>query len=208
MVVKLSKDRCPICGGEMSYKAKMCWKCRKKQISKTCPVCGKIFTYKASENRKTCSIKCSYILRGENYRKNYSKKVTKKCLYCGKSFKVSPSKDNSKFCSKECHYKYHTGENSVSWKGGISPERAKLSNTPQWKNAVKAVWTRDDATCQRCHKKYTHDMKSYEIHHIISFVHEEFRTDVDNLVLLCRDCHRWVHSKKNINKEFIKNYPL
>ena len=47
-------------------------------------------------------------------------------------------------------------------------------------------------------------MKTYEIHHIIPFVYEDYRLDIDNLALLCYDCHKWVHSKKNTNQEFIK----
>jgi len=32
---------------------------------------------------------------------------------------------------------------------------------------------------------------------------KEIRADANNLVLLCVKCHRFVHSKKNINGEFI-----
>ena len=41
------------------------------------------------------------------------------------------------------------------------------------------------------------------VHHIVSFAEEEYRVDPDNLVLLCVKCHRFVHSKKNIEREFI-----
>jgi len=33
---------------------------------------------------------------------------------------------------------------------------------------------------------------------------EELRADPDNLILLCADCHHWVHSNENINDEFIR----
>jgi 5-methylcytosine-specific restriction endonuclease McrA len=28
--------------------------------------------------------------------------------------------------------------------------------------------------------------------------------DINNVVTLCEDCHRWVHSNKNINEKFIR----
>lgn len=204
MVVRASKKRCPICGGIMAQKSKICWECRKKRLKRICPVCGKEFEYKASTNKKTCSLKCSYILRGREQSQRLSQKIVKTCIHCGKEFEVPPSKENHKFCSLKCHYAYHTGENSISWKGGVTPERASLYSSPEWKAIVPKVWEREDATCQRCGSKYTHDMKTYEIHHIIPFVYEDYRLDIDNLALLCYDCHRWVHSKKNTNQEFIK----
>ena len=41
------------------------------------------------------------------------------------------------------------------------------------------------------------------VHHVIGFANKEIRADANNLVLLCVKCHRFVHSKKNINGEFI-----
>jgi len=38
---------------------------------------------------------------------------------------------------------------------------------------------------------------------VIGFANKEIRADANNLVLLCVKCHRFVHSKKNINGEFI-----
>lgn len=92
-----------------------------------------------------------------------------------------------------------------TWKGGITPERQSVYSSPEWCEAVKVVWKRDDATCQRC-KKRQNEMRDikFHIHHIESFMVREKRTDPDNLVLLCPTCHRYVHSKKNVTKLFIK----
>jgi thymidylate synthase (FAD) len=92
------------------------------------------------------------------------------------------------------------------WKGGLTPERQALYASPEWVDAVKMVWARDNATCQKCgaHHNTAKSRGTFHIHHIVSFMVRELRADVDNLVLLCRDCHHWVHSKSNESKLFIK----
>lgn len=106
------------------------------------------------------------------------------------------------------HYNKGKRGNVVwNWKGGITPERETFYRSEEWKEAVKAVWKRDNAICQRCGLDYrTVDRKTsrkFHIHHIVSFMVKELRADPGNLVLLCHPCHMWVHSSKNVNKEFI-----
>ena len=81
--------------------------------------------------------------------------------------------------------------------------REKLASSELWKRRVKQVWERDNATCQRCGRRYNHNGKTFEIHHIIPFARRKYRTKLSNLVLLCPKCHNWVHSNKNTNKDFI-----
>jgi hypothetical protein len=91
------------------------------------------------------------------------------------------------------------------YKGGISPERQSVYGSREWKDAVKAVWKRDNATCQNCGKhKSNHRDIDFDIHHIVSFANKELRCEPSNLVLLCEPCHYWVHSSKNTEKKFIK----
>jgi hypothetical protein len=98
----------------------------------------------------------------------------------------------------------------ANWKGGITPERQAFYRSEEWKEAVKVVWKRDNGICQRCGLDHrTVDRKSptyrkFQIHHILSFAVVERRCDPSNLVLLCDKCHRFIHSKKNVNKEFIQ----
>lgn len=97
-----------------------------------------------------------------------------------------------------------TGSNHPNWKGGCTPERQALYSSQEWVHLVKAVWRRDNATCQRC-KKYaiTKGGNRFHIHHKLGFSeYPDSRLDIDNLVLLCQKCHRWVHSKKNTNGEW------
>ena len=96
------------------------------------------------------------------------------------------------------------GADNPNWKGGVTPERQALYSSQEWASVVQQVWQRDQATCQRCGLKAgTRGGDSFHIHHIISFAVKDLRLDLDNLVLLCRDCHSWVHSKANTGKEFL-----
>jgi len=94
-----------------------------------------------------------------------------------------------------------------NYKGGLSPERQSFYSSKEWSEAIKQVWKRDNAICQKCGKNHNEEKNigNFHIHHLVSFQVRELRCEVSNLILLCKDCHRWVHSKKNINKQFIKN---
>lgn len=98
------------------------------------------------------------------------------------------------------------GALAPSWRGGCTPERQAFYDTPEWADAVKAVWRRDKATCQRCGKKKENPEEEFCIHHIVSFAVKELRVVLSNLLLFCKPCHKWVHSRKNKRKEFIKEH--
>lgn len=104
------------------------------------------------------------------------------------------------------YMKGRKGADTPNWKGGITPDRQKVHGSPEWKSAIKIVWKRDNATCQRCGLR--HGKKrifgQFDIHHIKDFSHVELRCVPSNLVLLCEKCHYWVHSLENKNKDFIK----
>lgn len=106
----------------------------------------------------------------------------------------------------EPYWKGKNGSLHPSFKGGLTPERQQVYSSNEWINSVKEVWKRDNAFCQKCGKNHNEEQNrgNFHIHHIVSFMVRELRTEVDNLVLLCKECHKFVHSKNNINKEFIK----
>ena len=95
-----------------------------------------------------------------------------------------------------------------NWKGGHTPERQSFYVSPEWKAAVVVVWKRDDAKCRRCGLD-CRDIPTNErratfcIHHVVSFSNRVLRAEPSNLVLLCRPCHLFVHSKKNIAREHL-----
>ena len=105
-----------------------------------------------------------------------------------------PGKNNPMFGKRGCL--------SPMWKGGHTPERQACYSSLEWTAAVRAVWKRDKASCQRCGAKGK-DF-NYNIHHLVSFSVAALRCEVRNLILFCCPCHKWVHSRKNINKEYIR----
>lgn len=96
------------------------------------------------------------------------------------------------------------GELNPNWRGGVSQERQAFYSSVEWKSACSAVWKRDSARCRRCglSKNESPDVP-FHIHHIISFSNGDLRADVDNLVLLCEVCHHFVHSRRNVDGEFL-----
>lgn len=140
-------------------------------------------------------------------------------LWKGKKHKESTKEKIRQARLKDGHVPY-LNKNGVHWlkevkkeehpnyKGGLTPERQSVYSSKEWVEAVKKVWERDNAICQNCGKHHNTEENrgNFHIHHIISFQHKPTQTDYNNLILLCKKCHLWVHSKKNKNNKFIKNY--
>lgn len=105
------------------------------------------------------------------------------------------------------HYlKGKTGADTPNWRGGLTPERQGFYSSEAWKLACKTVWQRAGAKCERCgldHRTIDRTTKAFHVHHVVSFMVRELRAEPDNLKLLCDTCHRWVHGKNNINRDFL-----
>jgi len=108
-------------------------------------------------------------------------------------------------CGKQNGMFGKSGKANPNWKGGITGDRQLFYLSKEWKVAVRKVWKRDKALCQRCRlRAFRKAYKEFHIHHIVSFSVIELRTEISNLILLCNSCHSFVHSKANIGREFIK----
>lgn len=153
--------------------------------------------------------------RGTNYQRNllngrpkgwhHTQETKEKVGQASRQRKAVPYLKDGKH-----HLKGKRGAVVHNWKGGITPERQAFYRSEEWKEAVKAVWKRDNAICQRCglnHREVDRRKNKFHIHHIVSFEVVELRCEVSNLVLLCRPCHYFVHSKENVQGEFIKPSP-
>ena len=104
------------------------------------------------------------------------------------------------------YMKGRKGASTPNWKGGITADRQALYATEEWRSACKDVWNRANAKCERCEKNHNVEevRGTFHIHHIVSFKNVQLRAEPSNLALLCNECHRFVHGKKNTNREFIK----
>ena len=132
-------------------------------------------------------------------------KVRRECEICGTSFlahRCHIKRGAGRFCSNKCAGSFRSlalsGDKNPAWKGGITPEILKQRVSTRYEVWRDEVYKRDNATCQKCGAK-----EKLHVHHVIGFANKEIRADANNLVLLCVKCHRFVHSKKNINGEFI-----
>ena len=103
------------------------------------------------------------------------------------------------------YMKGRKGADTPNWMGGVTPERQGFYCSKEWSDAVKSVWKRDKAICRRCGKDNNSETSrgTFHIHHVVSFMVKSLRASVSNLVLLCNDCHRFVHSRKNVTREFL-----
>ncbi|MCA9646558.1 MAG: HNH endonuclease, partial [Myxococcales bacterium] len=84
-------------------------------------------------------------------------------------------------------------------------ERQAFFTSPEWSAVRRRVWARDRRSCQRCGREHRRGDPPYHVHHIGSWAtHPGLRLELANLVLLCRPCHRWVHSSENTRGELLR----
>lgn len=140
------------------------------------------------------------LFKGKNHSQETRDKLSKIAISDGR---LPWGKNNDPY------WRGKTGKDHPSFKGGFTPERQAVYSSKEWVDAVKIVWERDGAICQHCNKHHNSAKVrgTFHIHHIVSFQIKELRTEPSNLVLLCKECHNFVHSKKNITKIFIKEPP-
>lgn len=160
-------------------------------MERICPICGEGFAFSPSRNMKYCSRECTAAGKIVG-------NVICICEICGKAYLVKPWRRSkgTRYCSKRClgkaRAKGMTGENHPSWKGGITPENKAIRASAEYGEWHKAVFARDNWTCQDCGMK----SKDIHAHHIFTFADfPEHRFSVWNGVTLCAKCHRRTHSK-------------
>lgn len=184
-----------------------------RRIICNCDYCGKeinktLTEYKNYKNH-FCSQECHYKWKSENWvGKNnpHYRRVICKCLNCGKEMELHNfKKDTTKFCSSSCFYEYNKGENNYNYNPNkTQEEREQGRNIEGYRDFIKGVYERDNYTCQCCGKRGNGEINA---HHIYGYAeYKDLRTDVDNGVTLCEDCHKEYHKqygyKNNNYKDF------
>lgn len=193
---------CSVCGNIFNGRypnTKYCSEmCRKNMYVIKCKVCDKKFRSQSS-GAQYCSSECMKIPTTEVI-----------CECCNKTFKRS-STSILRTCSDECrkiseknrykkekktktltksNYKYMVifTVKEIIQKGIEARDSFGISRNYHVDGftSVKRVETekRDNYTCRVCGKK-----NSLEVHHIIKVIHGG-NSDLDNLITLCRSCHR------------------
>jgi transposase/5-methylcytosine-specific restriction endonuclease McrA len=161
-----------------------------------CPVCV------PGVSRTTESFKKEVkLIHGNKYSvlgryKNNKTKIKVKCNICGYVWSVLP--DN--FIYKEsgcrkCYKKRIVGEGHPRWNPDLTEEdrNGERTRTKEYRNWIKKVFKRDNYTCQICGDRTSDNLSPHHLNGYDNF--EDQRTDVDNGITLCKDCHKGFHQE-------------
>jgi len=96
-----------------------------------------------------------------------------------------------------------------NWKGGVTKESEKVRKNLEYKMWRRAVFARDNWTCQKCRVRGD-KINSHHIHNFADFA--DLRMSIENGITLCKICHKEFHKtyglKKNTKNElqrFLEN---
>lgn len=172
------------------------WKDR-KEIA-TCRLCDDEFSFYPSEKKGVYCPECvaeSGEFLGTPYVKD-ANRVETRCRYCGEPMTVLESERErgaGKYCSRECLGSWLSenvvGEDHHQWKGGT------IEYGQGWWRIRRQALRRDDHTCQLCGISRTDLGQEPDVHHIRpvrTFDDPEDAHTLENVVCLCRRCHRLV----------------
>lgn len=196
---------------------------KKDRITTTCAYCGKEFDMKPNLFKEhglhCCSMDCKNKLYGISHRGKDSPRYNKieiSCDYCGKKFLQNPYQLNHAkryhFCSKQCqHEKYkeiYSGQGNPTYNPLLDDERRmKKRNIDGYQEWIRQVFKRDNYTCQCCGDNKGHNLNA---HHILNYSEfEELRTEIDNGITLCDECHKNFHKTygyKHNNQNQLNNF--
>ena len=187
----------------------------RSRVTRICPNCGvevKVIPSRVESSKQNfCSRECHNEWRSKNTAGANSpswKRVIKKCGYCGKELSIPPNRlaHEKTYCNRECmaldYEKRFSGENSPTWKGGLT----RKNYGPNWHSQRRLTRKRDLFICVRCGKSEHENGQELSVHHIKLFrLCKDYKeaNQLENLVSLCRECHTYIHSNNNINKEFL-----
>ena len=126
-----------------------------------------------------------------NWKGGWKNKLPK-CVDCKKQL----ANPKALRCRK-CFPKAMSGANCYLWKGGITPI-GKIQRTKFQQTIQKAVFERDNYTCQLCGERGG----QLQVDHIQSWAkYVELRFNMDNCRTLCMACHYMITFGKPMPKE-------
>ena len=101
--------------------------------------------------------------------------------------KISISAIGKNTWTKGMKFPERSGEKHWNWKGGITLLGKIWRNSTKYKEWRKAVFKRDNYTCQICHQR---GGKLNADHMKAAYLFPELRFNLDNGRTLCVNCHR------------------
>jgi len=114
-------------------------------------------------------------------------------------------------CAK-CGIEKISGKNSTNYNNDITDEEREIGRAyPEYREWRTAVYERDNYTCQKC-KEQESVWGNLNAHHIEPYAkNKELRTDVNNGITFCKDCHKNFHHRYGFDcdseqlQEFLKD---
>lgn len=183
------------------------------RIESLCDTCGTIFEYYPKRRSGTyCSIDCNpheppeFSRSGEDHPSYNSVKDI--CDTCGSTIKVTEYERENydhHFCSNRCYGDYRS--ELVSGSGNPmyidDSSRAASYYTGTWNEARRSALRRDNFMCQECGKNRDELGMNPDVHHIEpvrTFEDPQEAHNLNNLICLCKSCHRKEEEKtKHLN---------
>jgi endogenous inhibitor of DNA gyrase (YacG/DUF329 family) len=163
-------------------------------------------SHSEATKKKVSETKKAQDLTGEKAH-NYNTHPVK-CDECGKIvYKIQYliDRNENQFCSIECHgawrSKHQVGENSPTWNPNLTDvEREQGRKYPEYYEFLTARMEFDEYTCQIC-GKYSKWGNGLNVHHLNSYDwNRANRTNIENGITLCRDCHTEFHKTYGYGK--------
>jgi transposase-like protein len=123
-------------------------------------------------------------------------RVIRVCENCGSSFETIQTRDDAKYCSRDCYhdaFEMPTGKDHWSYKE--NPNKRPAGQ--EWQNARKEVRKRDGYECRVCGKPESEMDRELDVHHLkrVRDAEDErasVKMDRSLMVAVCRSCHRQV----------------
>ena len=167
-----------------------------EKIYKPCDKCGKIIEILPSQYERAehhfCSKEChDEWQKGRPHTDEHKEAISKGLKENPPMLGKHHTDETRKKISEALDGKY-TGENSPNWNPNITDEEREkgrnIQGLPQWRNEV---YERDNYACQCCGDNKGGNLNA---HHINGYNWcKEGRTDVNNGICLCEECHKEYH---------------
>jgi 5-methylcytosine-specific restriction endonuclease McrA len=155
-----------------------------------CERCGEAFEYYPSDKQ---GVYCPDCVReaeeflGDHYADVHDiERVERECEHCGESFSVLPCvlrQSAARFCSYDC-----TSDAMYSGHKHTDPYSG------DWHRVRREALDRDDHRCQHCGKERAEIGREPDVHHLVpirEFDDPQEAHSLDNVVALCRSCHKF-----------------